>query len=41
MTKINSYDISRVMLESIRVSGENSGKTNSQKPILKEKYVRN
>lgn len=36
MTKSNSYDISRVMLESIRVSGENSGKTNSQKPILKE-----
>ena len=36
MPKNDNYDISRVMLESIRVSGENSTKVKKQKSILKE-----
>lgn len=36
MSKNDNYDISRVMLESIRVSGENSTKAKKQKSILKE-----
>lgn len=36
MPKNDNYDISRVMLESIRVSGENSTKAKKQKSILKE-----
>lgn len=36
MPKNDNYDISRVMLESIRVSGKNSTKVKKQKSILKE-----
>ena len=36
MPKNDNYDISRVMLESIRISGENSTKVKKQKSILKE-----
>ena len=36
MPKNDNYDITRVMLESIRVSGENSAKVKKQKSILKE-----
>ena len=36
MPKNDNYDIYRVMLESIRISGENSTKVKKQKSILKE-----